>query len=81
MRISYGEKTDFILCCAWVYVGSWLLFFEPLFSLISCYEAGRLSIKTVLFAALKIIVSLTCWREIEKDIKLQENGIKKIDGD
>lgn len=71
MRTSYGEVAEFVLLWAWVYVGTWLLFCEPLYQFCFACKTGTLTIATVIFAAIKIIVSLVGWSTISKDLKRQ----------
>lgn len=74
MKFQYSETSEFILWWAWVYVGGWLLFIEPLFKIVSAYEKGTLSATIMLFAAIKMMVSGTAWNMLQKDIKNQIDG-------
>lgn len=71
MRSSYGEAAEFVLLWAWVYVGTWLLFCEPLYQFCLACKTGTLTISIVIFTIIKIAVSLAGWNTISKDLKRQ----------
>ncbi|HBY72968.1 MAG TPA: hypothetical protein DEG06_12070 [Lachnospiraceae bacterium] len=75
MRTSYSDASDFILTAAWAYVGSWLLFFKPLFQLCFAWENGALTAGIIMSVIIKITISCIGWRVIESDLK------KRVEGD